>query len=249
MRYKHNFVIHKLVRDCFMLKSIRCFILIFGFGFPSFCFGQFAGPLSIGVGGGGTKLYGDLRNKPIDYAGHLEVDYLFSPFTSAGVQGQLGRLRGDDQAGRDALNRYVAANANVKVRVGQFMPQAKNYSLYLLSNRNIWSYLSNVYAGIGIGFIYSDVEAYRGEHPESGVSETFAGEDYSYTAVIPINVGIDIPFGYSLTGPMWAVNVNCQLGISFGDNLDGYTNSYSNYQDRMVYFSLGIKRALHAKIK
>ncbi|QNL52063.1 hypothetical protein H8S90_11080 [Olivibacter sp. SDN3] len=232
-----------------MLKKIRFCSLLFGLSVPAVCFGQFVGPFSIGIGGGGTKLYGDLRNKPIDYAGHLEVDYLVSPFTSVGLQGQLGRLKGDDQAGRDALNRYVGANANVKVRVGQFMPQAKNYSLYSLSNKNIWSYLSNLYAGVGIGFIYSDVEAYRGEHPDGGISETFAGEDYSYTTVVPVNVGIDIPFGYSLTGPVWAVNVNFQLGISFGDNLDGYTNSYSNYQDRMMYFSVGVKRSLHPKVK
>ncbi len=232
-----------------MLRSSRFFFLFSCLFLPLISFGQFAAPFSVGVGAGATQVYGDLRNKPFDFAGHVDLDYLLTPYTSVGLQGQMGTLRGDDLAGRHAVNRYTAANANVKVRIGQFMNRGKNFGLQYLSDKSFLSYLSFLYAGAGIGFIYSDVEAYRGGVEPENVPEVFAGEDYSYTTIIPVNVGIDIPFGTSLAGPVWAVNLNFQLGISFGDNIDGYTNSYSNYQDRTTYVSLGIKRAIRSRFR
>lgn len=224
------------------MKYTAFFILIIGCFFSTNCFGQFTSKLSAEIGGGGTVLYGDLKSKPISFGSHIGVRYHFSPFVSAGLQGQMGVLKGHDVSGRDADNHYTGANAQAVLHAGQFMPSVKrNYSFYKLTNKTIWSYLANVYVGAGIGFLYSDIDAYR--EPNTA-SEVFAGSDYVYEMVVPINVGIDIPFNYQLNGPIWALNFNYQLGLSFGDNLDGYSNSYSSHHDRMVYFSVGIKRVL-----
>jgi len=225
-------------------KYALLFFFLVGIFSSSICFGQFTGKLSAELGAGGTLLYGDLKNKPFAFGSHAGVHYHFNPFVSAGIQGQLGTLKGDDASNRRANNRYVGANANVALHIGQFMPAAKNYSLYTLTNKTLWSYLANIYVGAGIGFLYTDIDAYRGPTGQGNVSEIFAGRDHVYEMVLPINVGIDIPFDFRLNGPVWAVNINYQLGLSFGDNLDGYTNSYSSHHDRMVYISLGIKRSL-----
>ncbi|COY60665.1 Uncharacterised protein [Mycobacterium tuberculosis] len=59
--------------------------------------------------------------------------------------------------------------------------------------------------------------------------------------VVPINVGVDIPFGRGLYGPQWAINLNYQHTITTNDNLDAVINSK---KDHYSYISLGVKYAL-----
>jgi hypothetical protein len=209
---------------------------------------QFNGQMSAEVGGGGTLLYGDLKNKTLAFGAHIGLDYLFNPFISAGVQGLMGKLQGNDAYGRQAHSKFAGANANIKLRLGQFTAARKSYSFYMLSHPTVWSYLANFYLGAGIGFMYADITAHRRSTANDFPNE-FAGEDFVYEMIIPLNIGIDIPFGYSFKGPLWAVNINYQLGLSSGDNLDGYTNDYSGHRDRMVYLSLGIKRSIGNGLK
>ncbi|MFC6099812.1 hypothetical protein [Olivibacter domesticus] len=222
--------------------------LLFGIFFCHNCFSQFNNPISMELGGGGTVLYGDLQNKTLAFGTHIGLDYLFNPFISAGVQGLMGKLQGNDAYGREAHSKFAGANVNIKLRLGQFMAAKNNYSFYMLSHRSVLSYLANFYLGAGIGFIYADVTANRGLNAND-FHEGFAGKDFAYEMIIPLNIGIDIPFAYSFRGPMWAVNINYQLGLSSGDNLDGYTNGYSGHRDRMVYLSLGIKRSIGNGLK
>lgn len=204
---------------------------------------QFAKPFSIGFGGGGTILYADLRNKPVSYAGHIDLDALINPYISVGINGQAGKLQGDDFFGRSADNNYIAVNGNIKVRLGQFMDQSDNYSYYILSNNNFLSYLSNIYFGAGVGFISNDVDAQR-RFSGGEVVTSFDGRDKSTELVVPINVGIDFPIGQSLYGPTWAINLNYQHGFSKSDDVDGYSNEFSKSKDHYSYFSLGVKIAI-----
>lgn len=221
----------------------KLFFCLLGLLFSNVSLAQFNDHISVEMGSGGTLLYGDLKNKTLAFGTHIGLDYLFNPFISAGVQGLMGKLQGSDAYGRDAHSKFAGANANIKLRLGQFMAARNNYSFYMLSHRSVLSYLANFYLGAGIGFIYADVTAHRGSNAND-FHEGFAGKDFAYEMIIPLNVGIDIPFAYSFRGPMWAVNINYQLGLSSGDNLDGYTNGYSGHHDRMVYLSLGIKRSI-----
>lgn len=226
----------------------KLFFCLLGLLFSKVSLAQFNGHMSAEVGSGGTLLYGDLKNKTLAFGTHIGLDYLFNPFISAGIQGLMGKLQGNDAYGREAHSKFAGANANIKLRLGQFMAAKNNYSFYMLSHRSVLSYLANFYLGAGIGFIYADVTANRGSNAND-FHEGFAGKDFAYEMIIPLNIGIDIPFAYSFKGPMWAVNINYQLGLSSGDNLDGYTNGYSGHRDRMVYLSLGIKRSIGSGLK
>lgn len=224
-------------KNIYILFSL---VLIFAFSKAN---AQFSKPVSIGFGGGGTILHGDLRNKPVSYAGHLEVDYLITPYISAGVHGEMGRLKGDDFYGRDTDNKYYTVNANIKVRAGQFLGNPDNYSYFILSDNSFMSFLSNVYLGAGLGFISNDITAHR-RYSGMEVVPSYDGVDKSNEMIIPLSIGVDIPLGQSLYGPTWAINLNYQHSLSTGDNLDGYEHEYSKYNDHYGYFSLGVKIAL-----
>ena len=204
---------------------------------------QFAKPVSVGFGGGGTILHGDLQEKPVSYAGHLEVDYLITPYITVGVHGEAGRLKGDDFYGKNTDNKYYTVNGNIKVRAGQFLGNPDNYSYFILSDNSFKSFISNVYIGAGVGFISNDITAHR-RYSGVDIVPSFQGVDQSDELIIPLNVGVDIPLGQSLYGPTWAINLNYQHSFSMDDNLDGYKNDFSKYNDHYGYFSLGVKIAL-----
>lgn len=206
-------------------------------------YAQFSKPFSIGIGAGGNMLHGDLAKKPINLSGHVDLDILMNPFISIGVHGEAGKLEAHDDHGRDASNQYTAVNGNIKVRLGQFMSQIKDYNYYSLGSQNWTRYLANVYFGAGAGFIFNDVDAIR-KYEDGKIVEAFDGPSKRGELIVPINIGIDIPFGRSIYGPTWAINVNYQHNISLDDGIDGYANALSSSNDHYSYFSIGVKAAL-----
>lgn len=225
-----------------MRKTIFSLLLLSvgGFGVAQ---AQFSRPLSVGVGGGTTINLTDLANVEPQFAGHLDVDGLITPFISVGVHGERGTLKGHGYES-DFKNKFWAFNANAKVRMGQFMGLPDNYSYYNLQASTFHKILANVYVGAGAGFIKNDIEAnisslYRTYIEENGgqISTELNGMNF----IVPINVGVDIPFGRTLYGPQWAVNINYQHTVTTKDNLDAVVNKKD---DHYGYISLGLKYAL-----
>lgn len=209
-------------------------------------FAQFSKPVSVGIGAGGNMLYGDLSEKPINISGHIDFDLLMRPFISVGLNAQKGTLSSSGTDGRSVKNKYTAVNANIKVRLGQFMPQVKNYSYYQMSDKSLASYLANIYLGAGAGFIFNNADAKR-VYVDGKLVEAYKGPDKRTEMIVPLNLGIDIPFGRSLYGPTGAINFNYQHAISFEDGIDGYDNDLSKHVDQYSYFSIAIKIALFNK--
>src|SRR5690606_422198 len=135
-------------------------------------------------------------------------------------------------------------NVNGKVRLGQFLGRADNYSNYTLQTNTLSRVLSNVYVGAGAGLIKNRIK--RQIDPTYADAVTNQGGELAEDLgeihfVLPLNVGVDIPFGRTLYGPQWAINVNYQHTLTFNDNLDGVVN---NNNDQYGYVSLGVKYAL-----
>lgn len=220
-------------------KFSPLFIFLFLFAFLQ-ANAQFSKPFSVGFGGGANQLYGDRKDAPIGYSGHVDLDALINPFISVGINAQTGKLyanqyaKGSTRAGIESENNYKAVNANIKVRAGQFFVQNENYSYYMLSNKSFLSYLSNAYVGVGFGFIANN-------HVKD-----FIDEKKNTELIVPLNIGIDFPMGQSLYGPTWAINLNYQFNYQNekfnGDNIDGFRSG--NYNDHYAYLSLGVKIAL-----
>ncbi|WP_293879896.1 outer membrane beta-barrel protein [Sphingobacterium sp. UBA1498] len=203
---------------------------------------QFSKPVSIGAGAGGTINLTDLGNVESKFAFYGELDYLITPFISVGLHGEKGTLAGNGYES-DFKNRYFAGNINGKIRVGQFLEGAKNYSYYTLQANTLSRILSNVYVGAGAGLVKNrisrNISTLYANYLESvgGEISKDAGEIHF---VVPLNVGVDIPFGRTLYGPQWAINVNYQHTLTFNDNLDGIINKNN---DQYGFVSVGVKYA------
>lgn len=204
---------------------------------------QFSRPVSVGAGAGAAFNLTDLGNVEPQFAFYGEADYLITPYLSVGLHGEKGSLKGNGYES-DFKNRYFAGNINGKIRLGQFMGHSENYSYYTLEASTLSKILSNVYVGAGAGLVknrikrnvsakYKDaIESQGGEFPDKMGQIHF---------VIPFNLGVDIPFGRTLYGPQWAINVNYQHTLTTNDNLDGIVNRNN---DQYGFVSVGVKYAL-----
>lgn len=204
---------------------------------------QFSRPISIGAGAGGTINLTDLGNVDSKFAFYGELDYLITPFISVGLHGEKGTLAGNGYES-EFKNRYFAGNVNGKIRVGQFLEGAKNYSYYTLQANTLSRILSNVYVGAGAGLVKNliakNISALYANYLES-VGGEISKDPGEIHFVVPLNVGVDIPFGRTLYGPQWAINVNYQHTLTFNDNLDGVINKNN---DQYGFVSVGLKYAL-----
>jgi hypothetical protein len=204
---------------------------------------QFSRPISIGAGAGGTINLTDIGNVESKFAFYGELDYLITPFISVGLHGEMGTLAGNGYES-EFKNRYFAGNVNGKIRVGQFLEGAKNYSYYTLQANTLSRILSNVYVGAGTGLVKNriqrNISTLYANYLESSGGE-IAKDRGEIHFVVPLNVGVDIPFGRTLYGPQWAINVNYQHTLTFNDNLDGVINKNN---DQYGFVSVGVKYAL-----
>lgn len=225
-----------------MKKILTSFVVIAGLAIGT-ATAQFSRPISIGAGAGVSYGLADLKNTKVNFAWYGEGDYLLSPFISVGLQAQKGELSGDGY-NNSYTNKYYAGNLNAKVRLGQFMGLPDNYSNYTLGASNLQRALANIYIGAGAGLMKNRIStdftaAYRDGIANIGgeIAEDRSGIHF----VVPLNIGVDIPFGRTLYGPKWAINVNYQHGLTFNDNIDGIINKNN---DQYGVMTVGVKYAL-----
>ncbi len=215
-------------------------VLLFGIGTVS---AQFSRPISIGAGAGATINLTDLGNAEPKFAFYGEADYLITPYISVGLHGEKGTLVGTNYDS-DFKNRYFAGNVNGKLRLGQFLNNTDNYSYYTLEANTISRILSNFYVGAGAGLVKNRIARHLSPAYTEGIMKQggeFSNKLGEIHFVVPLNVGVDIPFGRTLYGPQWAINVNYQHTLTFNDNLDGIKNKNN---DQYGFVSLGVKYAL-----
>lgn len=176
--------------------------------------------LSVGGGAGGTLPFADVKGK-FAYAGYGSIDYHFTPFITAGLEAQMGLLKGgnrvSDRHQREFTNAYQAFMVNAKFRAGQFTDFY--YSDFL-------NYTKGFYLGTGIGMIKNNMNTIvRSKIDEDGNLYTFPGKDSSSGAIVPINVGIDFYFPDGWGDIRYVFNINYQANWTFGEGLDGYDDT------------------------
>lgn len=182
----------------------KLFFTLIMFGCLATASAQFSRPISIGAGAGVSYGLADLKNTKVNFAWYGEGDYLLSPFISVGLQAQKGELSGDGY-NNSYTNKYYAGNLNAKVRLGQFMGLPDNYSNYTLGASNLQRALANVYVGVGAGLMKNRILRQLENDYREAIIATGGeiAEDLSEIHfVVPLNVGVDIPFGRTLYGPI-----------------------------------------------
>lgn len=183
---------------------------------------------SVSAGGGVTMLYGDLSKKVLMPAGKINFDYNFTPYISAGIEGQVGKLaEGDpdpqsEQFGLYSENSYFAFNANARLAIGQFLPTPENGFAELLGG---------IYAGAGIGYISSENKQLVRSY--SYTSNFLQGNFYTESEgiVYPLNFGVN----YDLPVYRLGINLNFQYTFTGSEELDGYDIAVLNNNDNDAY--------------
>lgn len=233
-----NFVSYN--KSTYTMKKL--FFTLIMFGCLATASAQFSRPITIGAGAGVSYGLTDLKNTKTNFAWYGEGDYLLSPFISFGLQAQKGELSGDN--GENSYNNsYYAGNVNAKLRLGQFMDLPENYSYYTLGASNLQRILSNIYIGAGAGLMKNRIKTdFTGTYMENILNREgeIAKDRSGIHFIVPLNIGVDIPFGRTLYGPQWAINVNYQHGLTFNDNVDGVILGKN---DQYGVMTVGVKYA------
>lgn len=220
----------------------KLFFTLILFGCIATASAQFSRPITIGAGAGAAYGLADLKNTKVNFAWYGEGDYLISPFISVGLHAQKGELSGDG-SDNSYINKYYAGNVNAKLRLGQFMDLPENYSYYTLGASTIQRIISNIYLGAGAGLMKNRIATNFTPSFIDGITRSggeIAEDRSGIHFIVPLNVGVDIPFGRTLYGPKWAINVNYQHNLTTNDNLDGIINKN---KDQYGFMSIGVKYA------
>lgn len=195
--------------------------------------------MSIGAGAGITQSFGDLAKHDYGLAGYGTFDYLFTPFVSLGIEGQMGEINGGDiytdPHTRQFINSYKAISINGKLSLGAVI----DYGRTGFANA-----VKGLYIGAGAGVLMNKmrfVQRYDLNNPDY----IFPGKDSSNDLLVPLNIGITFNFmdryGYSKYG----INFNYQANVTLGEGMDGYDDSPLKFKsgkpDIYNYFSIGLK--------
>ncbi|WP_255431196.1 hypothetical protein [Pedobacter sp. N36a] len=194
--------------------------------------------ISAGGGFGVTQSFTDLKKHAFGLAGYGVIDYYFSPFISAGLEGQVGQINGGDvktdAAGRQFINSYKAFNLNTKFGLG---------TLIDFRQGGFTNTIKGLYLGAGIGAVMNSVNNVRNSSAEQ--ENPYPGTDKSTDLVVPINLGINFYFPDRSGYCRYILNFNYQSSLTLGEGLDGYDNSSVNFKtgnaDIYTYFSLGMR--------
>lgn len=195
--------------------------------------------MSIGAGVGITQSFADLAKHDYGLAGYGTFDYLFTPFVSLGIEGQMGEINGGDintdPNNRQFINSYKAIAINGKLYLGALI----NYDRTGFANA-----VKGLYIGAGAGVLMNKMRFVVREKPDDS-GYIFPGKDKSNDLLVPLNVGIAFNFMDRYGYYKYGINFNYQANVTLGEGMDGYDDSPLKFKsgnpDIYTYFSIGLK--------
>lgn len=192
--------------------------------------------ISVGGGFGVTQSFTDLKKHSFGLAGYGLADYYFTPFISAGIEGQMGKIKGDDTKippnERYFTNSYKAFTLNGRIALGALIDYEKNG----FSNT-----IKGLYLGAGLGLVLNKVDRIK----EDREVPLYPGKESSKNLLFPVNVGINFYFSDHSDYTRYILNFNYQSNLTIGEGLDGYDDSSKKFRsgnpDIYTYFSVGLR--------
>ncbi|MBW4889336.1 hypothetical protein KXQ82_06395 [Mucilaginibacter sp. HMF5004] len=117
-----------------------------------FYYGKNTKGLRVGLGPGVTTLFTHYSSFPFGLTIVGDVDYAFNPYFSIGINGQSGKLIGQDNTGKfyyqTATDSYMAGSLNMKFGLGLITD--------FNSKNGFMDALKRLYIGLGYGQIKTD---------------------------------------------------------------------------------------------
>jgi hypothetical protein len=205
-----------------LLRAICITLLLVFIGSFSFAQSNYF-KMSYGFGGGMNRSYTDVYQGDYGKIIYGVFDYHVTPFLTMGLEGQYGRIKGGiavkDPSGRWFVNKYTALTANLKLMLGELVNYNQGGLLYNMRG---------IYLGFGLGAINNDISNIARSGPEGNYTSDnsrFGGEDKSVNLLLPINFGFNYYIKDNYGYMRYVINVNAQSNITFGEGLDGYSES------------------------
>jgi len=209
-----------------------------GIKFSSFAQSNFY-KFSLGAGIGTTESFTEVKEHGSGIAGYGTLDYLFTPFTSLGLEIQKGEINGGD-INKDPLNRqfvnsYQSFSINGKVSLGELMED--HY-------RGSSNWIRGAYLGAGIGVIKNNT-LYSTPFYQDDIEYIGTEKATSKDIFFLLNIGINLYFPDHEGFYRYVFNINYQGNFTLGEGLDGYDDSKVTYKsgksDIYTYLSVGLK--------
>jgi len=202
-------------------------------------YGKSTSGLRLGAGGGLTQLATHYNQNPSIGCFIGTLDYEFSRYFSAGIEGQIGTLQGIDNNSSSRLyfhsstNDYKSINFNLRFGLGlvnDFYPENKFQDA-----------VKRLYIGIGAGVMKSNIAF---TYDTSITDVYYDVKPYGYVPIVPLNIGTFIDIGNIFGYDKVEINPNIQFTYIASPYPDGFKSSADS--DLKGFYSL---LSLTAKLK
>lgn len=187
----------------------------------------------VGASVGFNQFFGDTKTSTATKAVNFNFDYNQSAFINYIVEVQVGKLAGGN-AETDLLGRQFAADYHyfafrVQVQAGEVMDYSQSQFL---------NAFKNLYAGVGVGTIYSNITSIN-RYSILMPGYYTPGEDKAQEIFIPARIGYELKLFNSYQRPDIKIDIGYQYNFILGDELDGFKGGY--HKDSYSQFTIGAK--------
>lgn len=222
----------KIVTRTTLLTLVICLSAILAKAQIGYDYAQY----DVGASVGFNQFYGDTQTPTSTKAINLNFNYNQSAFINYIVEVQIGKLAGGDST-KDLLGRQFATNYQyfafrIQVQAGEVIDYSRS---------PVMNALKNLYAGVGVGTIYSKISNINRFSILMPGYYT-PGDDKAQEIFIPARIGYELKIFNKYDRPDFKIDIGYQYNFILGDDLDGFKGGY--HKDSYSQFTIGAKFAI-----
>jgi hypothetical protein len=200
-----------------------------------------------GIGASVSQVYpfDDLKIANKSYSFSLSGYYNWTPYVNFAAELQVGSLSGGsivlDESKRQYDNHYKALVFHGDIALGELIDYSESGFL---------GRIKDFYAGTGLGFISNNMAFIQRYNIDSGSGYApgtyrFPGDNSSINIMIPVRFGYEFKIYNEYDEPYIGINIGYIHNVTFGENLDGYTDPPNHFKnnspDQYRQIVIGIK--------
>lgn len=201
-------------------------------------------PYGVGFFGSFNTPYDDLKKSNYGITVNATGYYNASPYTSLGLELQVGGLSGGsivtDPNRRQYNNHYAALALHVDFALGEIIDYSRSDFL---------DAVKDFYLGTGFGVINNNmVFIQRTNLLPTGYpvgAYTFPGKNSSLNLMVPLRFGYEFKIYNEWAEPYLGIQIGYIHNYTFGEGLDGYADPPSKFRndspDQYRQFFIGVK--------
>jgi len=194
------------------------------------------GKYDVGFSVGSNQFYGDVVTAKSTKGVSFNFNYNQGPFVNYIFEMQFGKLAGGDAINDPSGRQFAADYQYYALRLQLQAGEVIDYSRGGLANG-----LKNLYAGAGLGIIYSNITSvnrYSAQYP----GYYTPGLDKASQLFIPFRFGYEFKIFNKYSRPDIKLDIGYQYNMVFGDELDGFKAGHLN--DAYTQLTIGVKFSL-----